>query len=88
MATVVVDSNPSLQASLRVDDEGYLMVSMGGGGSTGASPTQIEAAATAALADMKATIQALHSPPTGPQLDAPLAARKPALKIALAQALR
>jgi hypothetical protein len=87
MATVVVDSNPSLQASLRVDDEGYLLVSVGGGGSSGASPARIERAVDAALADMKAAISALTTLPKGAQLDALLAARKPTLKAALAQAL-
>lgn len=86
MATVVVDSNPSLLASLRVDDEGYLLVSAGGG-SSGASPAQIEAATDAALADMKATISALTTLPRGAQLDALLAARKPTLKAALTRAL-
>lgn len=88
MAIVVVDSNPSLSASLRVDDEGYLLVSVGGGGSSGASPAQIEAATDAALAALKATISALTSVPQGAQLDALLAARKPTLKAALTQALR
>lgn len=86
MATVVLDSNPSLIASLRVDDEGYLLVSSGGG-SSGASSAQIETATDAALAGMKATIQALTNVPRGAQLDALLAARKPALKAALTQAL-
>ena len=86
MATVVVDSNPSLLASLRVDDEGYLLVSAGGG-SSGASSAQIEAAADAVLADMKAAISALTTLPRGAQLDALLAARKPTLKAALTRAL-
>lgn len=87
MATVVVDSNPSLLASLRVDDEGYLLVSTSSGGSSGASPAQIEAATDAALADMKATIQALTTLPKGAQLEALLAAHKPTLKAALTRAL-
>ena len=87
MAVVVVDSNPALQASLRVDDEGYLLVSMGGGGSSGASLAQIDAATGVALADMKATLSALTTVPRGAQLDALLAARKPTLKAALTRAL-
>lgn len=86
MATVVVDSNPSLLASLRVDDEGYLLVSAGGG-SSGASPAQVEAATDAALADMKAVISALTTIPRGAQLDALLAGRRPTLKTALTRAL-
>lgn len=86
MATVVLDSNPALQACLRVDDEGYLLVSAGGG-SSGASPAQVEAATDAALADMKAVISTLTTLPRGAQLDALLAARKPALKVALTRAL-
>lgn len=86
MATVVVNSNPSLQACLRVDDEGYLLVSAGGG-SSGASSAQIEAATDAALATLKGTISALTTLPRGAQLDALLAASKPALKVALTNAL-
>lgn len=86
MATVVLDSNPSLLASLRVDDEGYLLVSAGGG-SSGVSPARVEAATDAALADMKAVISALTAVPRGASLDALLAARKPTLKAALTQAL-
>lgn len=87
MATVVLDSNPSLLASLRVDDEGYLLVSVGGGGSSAPSRTQIDKAVEVAQNEVKEVIKGLTSLPTATQLDGLLAPRKDALKAKFAAAL-
>ena len=87
MATVVVDSNPSLQASLRVDDEGYLLVSVGGRGSSAASPAQLDKAVETAQNEVKEVIKGLTSLPTVTQLEGILTSRKVALKAKLAAAL-
>ena len=87
MATVVVDSNPSLLASLRVDDEGYLMVSMGGGGSSSASPAKIDKAVEIAQNELKEVIKGLRALPTDAQLATLLTSRQAALKAKLATAL-
>lgn len=87
MATVVVDSNPSLQASLRVDDEGYLLVSVGGGGSSSASHTQIDKAVEVAQNEIKEVIKGFTSLPTVTQLADILTSRKVALRAKLAAAL-
>lgn len=87
MATVVVDSNPSLLASLRVDDEGYLLVSVGGGGGSSASQAQVDKAVEIAQNEVKEVIKGLTSLPTETQLTSLLASRKVALKAKLAAAL-
>lgn len=79
MSTVVYESNPSLLASLRVDDEGYLMVSVGGGGSSSPSQAQIAKAVEAAQDELKEVIKGLRALPTEAQLTALLASRKAAL---------
>ena len=87
MATVVVDSNPSLLASLRVDDEGYLLVSVGGGGSSSPSSTQLDKAVEIAQNEVKEVLKGLTSLPTVTQLEGILTPRKTALKTKLAAAL-
>jgi hypothetical protein len=87
MATVVVDSNPSLLASLRVDDEGYLLVSVGGGGSSSLSPAQVDKAVEVAQNEIKEVINGLTSLPTVTQLAGILTPRKPALRARLVAAL-
>jgi hypothetical protein len=87
MATVVVDSTPSLTASLRVDDEGYLLVSVGGGGSRSASPAQVDKAVGVVQDEIKEVLKGLTSLPTAAQLESLLASRKTALGAKLAAAL-
>ena len=87
MATVVVDSNPSLLASLRVDDEGYLLVSVGGGGGSSASQARIDKAVEIAQDEVAEVIKGLTSLPTVTQLTNLLTSRKAALKARLAAAL-
>lgn len=86
MATVVVDSNPSLLACLRVDDEGYLLVSSGGGSSS-PSHAQVDKAVEAAQAEVREVIKGLTSLPTTTQLDALLTSRRAALRTKLSAAL-
>ena len=87
MATVVVDSNPSLLASLRVDDEGYLLVSVGGGGSSSPSQAQLDKAVEVAQNEIKEVIKGLTSLPTETWLAGLLTSRSAGLKTKLAAAL-
>lgn len=87
MAIVVVNSNPALQASLRVDDEGYLMVAVGGGGSSSASPAQVDRAVEIAQNEVMEVVKGLTSLPTVTQLAGLLTSRKAGLKAKLVAAL-
>lgn len=88
MATVVVDSNPSLLASLRVDDEGYLMVTgVSGGGSSRTPEERAEEASQIAQREVNALLNTLTSIPSGPQRAILLSTWRTALKAKLIPAL-
>lgn len=88
MVAVVQNSNPSLLACLRVDDDGFLMVTGVGGGGSSQTPEELaEKASQIAQGEVNTLLSTLTSVPSGPQRAILLSTWRTTLKAKLIPAL-